>query len=64
MILSFLLLLSLRLISIIVQARNLSWKTKEISEDLRNKGVYIDGIAPGRETKKTLDNVINKMSLL
>jgi len=54
----------LRWIVMWLQMRHVQWKPEEISKDLREKGIYINGIAPGSPTKKLLKSVINKLVFL
>lgn len=38
-----------------------SWKTGEMSKDLRRRGIYINYLAPGHSTRNLLRKVINKI---
>ena len=41
--------------------RHVQWKPKEVSKDLQKRGIYINGIAPGRPTRNLLKLIINKI---
>ncbi|WNE40320.1 MAG: Protein translocase subunit SecY [Mycoplasmataceae bacterium] len=44
------------------QARKIDqWRTGEMSKDLRNRGVYINYLAPGNSTRNLLKKIINKV---
>jgi preprotein translocase subunit SecY len=39
-------------------------KPSEISEDLKKRGIYFDGVSPGKMTKKIIGNSVNRLILL
>jgi len=43
---------------------NFQVKPKEISDDLRKRGIYFDGIPSGNYTEKLIRKVINKLILI
>jgi preprotein translocase subunit SecY len=44
--------------------RHVQWKPEEVNKDLRKRGIYINGISPGRPTRSLLKLIINKMVFL
>ncbi|MCE8168467.1 MAG: hypothetical protein I3273_07900 [Candidatus Moeniiplasma glomeromycotorum] len=58
----FFFLLFLRWLSMWTQMRKINpWKTGEMSKELRSRGIYINGVAPGRSTRNLLRKIINKI---
>lgn len=43
------------------QVSQMQWKSSEVSEDLQQRGVYLDGIPPGRSTQKLVKKIVNKL---
>ena len=39
------------------------WNPKEISKDLRQRGIYINQVSPGRATRNLLKKIVNKLVL-
>ncbi|WP_322632492.1 hypothetical protein [endosymbiont DhMRE of Dentiscutata heterogama] len=55
-------LLFLRYLAVWIQMRKVGiWKTKEMSKDLRSRGIYINYLAPGHMTRNLLRKIINKI---
>ena len=55
-------LLLLRYLAVWIQMRKVGvWKTEEMSKELRNKGIYINYLAPGHTTRNLLRKIINKI---
>ncbi|MDR1670483.1 MAG: hypothetical protein LBR43_02020 [Spiroplasmataceae bacterium] len=58
-------LLFLRWLVVWVQVRKVDqWRTGEMSKDLRNRGIYVNNLAPGHATSSLLKKVINKIVFL
>ena len=43
---------------------NVSFKTEDVAENLRNQGGFIPGIRPGKRTEQYLDYVVNRLLVL
>jgi preprotein translocase subunit SecY len=54
-------LLFLRWLASWFQVSQTQWKPNEISEDLQQQGVYLDGIPSGRPTQKLIKRIVNKL---
>jgi preprotein translocase subunit SecY len=54
-------LLFLRWLASWFQISQIQCKSNEISEDLQQQGVYLDGIPPGRPTQKLIKKIVNKL---
>lgn len=57
-------LVFLRWLVVWLQMRFVQWNPSEISKDLRKRGIYIDGVRPGRPTGSLLKTIISKVVLL
>lgn len=60
------------LLSLILIIYSVNWvtiyytqiKPNEISEDLKKRGIYFDGVSPGKMTKKIIGNSVNRLIFL
>jgi preprotein translocase subunit SecY len=58
-------LLFLRWLSVWFQVTKVNlWKVEEITNNLRERGIYIDNVAPGEDTEKLLSKEVNKVVLV
>lgn len=62
-ILSLFSLVMLRLLVLWFSISRDTLNAREITKDLRSRGIYIDGVAPSHETQKLLDKVTRKIIL-
>ena len=58
---AILLLLFLRGLAVWHQVSQMTWNTREISQDLQKNGIYFDGVPPGRPTQKLLKKIVNRL---
>ncbi|KLL02327.1 MAG: hypothetical protein MRERC_2c053 [Mycoplasmataceae bacterium RC_NB112A] len=55
------LLIFLRWLVVWATMRKQQWDPKEVSKDLRQKGIYINYLSPGKITRNLLKKVVNKL---
>lgn len=62
--LALLILILFRWLAIWFSVRKFSLKTKDISDKLKKKGIYINYLSPGKWTRELLKKVINRLVLV
>ncbi|MCE8159321.1 MAG: hypothetical protein I3273_06650 [Candidatus Moeniiplasma glomeromycotorum] len=58
---AFFLLIFLRWLTVWLTMRKQQWNPKEVSKDLRQRGIYINQLSPGKVTRALLKKIVNKL---
>jgi preprotein translocase subunit SecY len=47
--------------SVLLYVQNVSFKTDEVAENLKNQNGFVPGIRPGKKTEEYLEYVVNRV---